>query len=55
MRRQGCCPGACDIVAGASFSSEPCMQVCENTLVGNDWFRGVSGGQRKRVTAGDSN
>ena len=28
------------------------VQVCEGTLLGNDWFRGVSGGQRKRVTTG---
>lgn len=27
-------------------------QVCENTLVGNDMIRGVSGGQKKRVTTG---
>ena len=28
------------------------LEVCQDTLVGNDWFRGVSGGQRKRVSAG---
>lgn len=28
------------------------LELCEDTLVGNDWFRGVSGGQRKRVSAG---
>jgi hypothetical protein len=28
------------------------LELCQDTLVGNDWFRGVSGGQRKRVTAG---
>ena len=28
------------------------LEPCEDTLVGNDWFRGVSGGQRKRVSAG---
>jgi hypothetical protein len=28
------------------------LEACQDTLVGNDWFRGVSGGQRKRVSAG---
>ena len=28
------------------------LEPCGDTLVGNDWFRGVSGGQRKRVSAG---
>ena len=28
------------------------LEICQDTLVGNDWFRGVSGGQRKRVSAG---
>ena len=28
------------------------LEPCQDTLVGNDWFRGVSGGQRKRVSAG---
>ncbi|EIE25913.1 ATP-binding cassette transporter [Coccomyxa subellipsoidea C-169] len=29
------------------------LEICQDTLVGNDWFRGVSGGQRKRVSAGE--
>lgn len=28
------------------------LDVCSETLVGNDMVRGVSGGQRKRVTSG---
>ena len=28
------------------------LQVCSETLIGNDMMRGVSGGQRKRVTTG---
>ena len=28
-------------------------QVCSETLIGNDQIRGVSGGQRKRVTTGE--
>ena len=28
------------------------LEPCQDTLVGNDFFRGVSGGQRKRVSAG---
>lgn len=28
------------------------LDVCADTLVGNDMLRGVSGGQRKRVTSG---
>ena len=28
------------------------LQVCADTLIGNDMIRGVSGGQRKRVTTG---
>ncbi len=27
-------------------------QVCADTLIGDDQIRGVSGGQRKRVTTG---
>ena len=30
-----------------------CAQVCSETLIGNEVIRGVSGGQRKRVTTGD--
>jgi ABC-type multidrug transport system ATPase subunit len=30
------------------------LELCQDTLVGNDWFRGVSGGQRKRVTSGSN-
>ena len=29
------------------------LQVCSETLIGNDQIRGVSGGQRKRVTTGE--
>ena len=28
------------------------LDVCSDTMVGNDMMRGVSGGQRKRVTTG---
>ena len=28
------------------------LQVCSETIIGNDMIRGVSGGQRKRVTTG---
>ena len=28
------------------------MQICADTLIGDDQIRGVSGGQRKRVTTG---
>lgn len=28
------------------------LDVCSDTIVGNDMLRGVSGGQRKRVTTG---
>lgn len=28
------------------------LQVCADTLIGSDQVRGVSGGQRKRVTTG---
>ena len=30
-------------------------QVCSETLIGNEMIRGVSGGQRKRVTTGQAN
>lgn len=30
------------------------LDVCSDTIVGNDMIRGVSGGQRKRVTTGIS-
>lgn len=30
------------------------LDVCADTLVGSDMLRGVSGGQRKRVTTGES-
>lgn len=29
------------------------LDVCSDTIVGNDMLRGVSGGQRKRVTTGN--
>ena len=29
------------------------IQVCSETLIGDDQIRGVSGGQRKRVTTGE--
>jgi hypothetical protein len=28
------------------------LDICADTLVGNEMLRGVSGGQRKRVTTG---
>jgi hypothetical protein len=31
------------------------LQICSDTLVGNDMARGISGGQRKRVTIGALN
>jgi ABC-type multidrug transport system ATPase subunit len=30
------------------------LDICSDTIVGNDMVRGVSGGQRKRVTTGFS-
>jgi len=29
------------------------LDVCSDTVVGNDMLRGVSGGQKRRVTTGD--
>lgn len=29
------------------------VQVCADTIVGNQMIRGISGGQRKRVTTGE--
>ena len=29
------------------------LDVCSETIVGNDMLRGISGGQRKRVTTGE--
>ena len=29
------------------------LQVCADTIVGNQMIRGISGGQRKRVTTGE--
>ena len=28
------------------------LEVCADTLIGDEMIRGISGGQRKRVTAG---
>ena len=28
------------------------LEICSSTLVGNEMLRGISGGQKKRVTAG---
>ena len=28
------------------------LTMCQDTAIGNHWFRGISGGQRKRVTSG---
>lgn len=28
------------------------LEICADTMVGNDMLRGISGGQRKRVTTG---
>jgi hypothetical protein len=35
-------------------TSYTCWQVCSETQIGNDMIRGVSGGQKKRVTTGAS-
>jgi ABC-type multidrug transport system ATPase subunit len=29
------------------------LEICADTVVGNDMLRGVSGGQKKRVTTGE--
>lgn len=35
------------------MSASVVLQVCADTIVGNQMLRGVSGGQRKRVTTGE--
>jgi hypothetical protein len=30
------------------------LDICADTIVGNEMLRGISGGQRKRVTTGES-
>ena len=48
--------GATEHWAAAKVSNELllCVQVCADTLIGDDQIRGVSGGQRKRVTTGQT-
>ena len=36
----------------SAYASSMWMQVCADTKIGNNMIRGVSGGQRKRVTTG---
>ena len=42
-----------EVLAFLLDSCNTLMQVCSETLIGNDQVRGVSGGQRKRVTTGE--
>ena len=45
----GCCAfRSCNSLRSESFR----MQICADTMIGNQLIRGISGGQKKRVTTG---